>query len=292
MWKMLGRESSMYSKQELHKRMEELSAHKKELLAKRLQRRSGQECDRQAIPKRTGENILPLSFAQQRLWFLQQLEPENPVYNETLVLRLTGRLKQEVLQLVLREIARRHEILRTTFTVVDGDVRQHVHPAGYLDITISQVEWSDVPVAQRESAAIAWMQQQTQQAFAMTDNLLWKATLLQLSSEEHILFIILHHIICDSWSLGLFMHELAAIYPALSQSVLSPLPEPAIQYGDYLLWQRHHVEKNTFETQLAYWRNHLAGSPALLELPTDHPRQAKADYRARRLPFRFSAAQM
>ncbi|HZO72429.1 MAG TPA: amino acid adenylation domain-containing protein [Ktedonobacteraceae bacterium] len=281
----------MYSKQELHKRREGLSAHKKDLLAQRLQRRSSQEDDWQAIPRRAEENILPPSFAQRCLWFLQQLEPENPVYNETLALRLTGRLNREILQLVLHEIARRHEILRTTFTMVDGDVQQMVHPPDHRNITLSQVEWSDMPVAQRESAAINWMQQQTQQTFMMTDNVLWKATLLHLSSDEHILFIVLHHIICDSWSLGLFMHDLAAIYPALSQGRLDPLPVPIIQYGDYLLWQRQHFAGNTLETLLSYWKKHLAGSPALLELPTDHPRQPRAGYQARRLPFQFSAAQ-
>ncbi len=291
MRKMSGRESAMYSKQEFHKRREGLSAHKKELLAQRLQRRSSQEDDRQAIPKRAGENILPLSFAQRRLWFLQQLEPENPVYNETLALRLTGRLNREILQLVLHEIARRHEILRTTFTMVDGDVQQVIHSPDNCNITLSQVECSDMPVAQRESVVLNWMQQQTQQTFTMTDNVLWKATLLHLSSEEHILFIVLHHIICDSWSLGLFMHDLAAIYPALSQGRLDPLPEPIIQYGDYLLWQRQHFAGNTLETLLSYWKKHLADSPALLELPIDHPRQPRAGYQAQRLPFQFSAAQ-
>ena len=281
----------MYSKDDIRKRREGLSATKKELLARRLQHTMSGESDWQMIPQRAGEQALPLSFAQQRLWFLQQLEPENPAYNETLTLRLTGSLNGDILQRTLQVIAHRHEILRTTFELVNGSIQQCVHPSGEQKITVSQTELPEGPIEQRDLAIRSWIQQQTQQPFTMVASLLWKATLLRLSSAEHVLCIVMHHLICDSWSLGLFMHELATIYAALSQDMPSLLPAPTVQYGDYTLWQRQNLEGDKLAAHLTYWKEQVAGAPAFLELPTDYPRQPKPSYQEQRLPFQFSTIQ-
>ena len=215
---------------------------------------------------------LPLSFAQLRLWFLDQLEPGNLFYNMPMAVRMVGRLDVDALDRALNEIIRRHEVLRTSFADEGGEPYQIIHPEMRLDAPIEDL--SDLPEAEREVRAIELARAEVRKPFDLATGPLLRARLLRLGDEEHIAVLVLHHIVADAWSIGVFLGELAALYNAFVAAQSSPLPELPIQYADYAVWQRNWLQGEVLEKQLAYWREKLAGAPPLLELPTDHPRPA------------------
>ncbi|MGB7947138.1 MAG: condensation domain-containing protein, partial [Candidatus Binatia bacterium] len=215
---------------------------------------------------------LPLSFAQQRLWFFDQLEPGSPAYNRPVFLCLSGRLDTAALQRSLNEIVRRHEVLRTTFFSVGGRPHQVVAPA--LERAMPIVDLSRRPQAERETEARQLAIEESQRPFDLTSDPLLRARLLRLGDDEHILVLTTHHIAFDGWSDGILFQELAAIYEAFSTGQLSPLAELPIQYADFGAWQQHWLKGEVLDAQLAYWRRQLAGAPQILELPTDRRRPA------------------
>ncbi|WP_411704655.1 non-ribosomal peptide synthetase, partial [Edaphovirga cremea] len=229
----------------------------------------------------------PLSFGQQRLWFLDQLEPGNPVYNMPTSVRLTGALQLSALQQSLNEVIRRHESLRTSFATVDGQPVQVIEPALELAIEVLDLTSMSEPVreveAQRLSAAEASL------PFDLTTGPLLRARLLRLSAEEHMLLLTMHHIVSDGWSMGVLVREVGALYQAFTEGLASPLPELTIQYADYVLWQREHLTDERLEEQLTYWREQLSGAPAELGLPTDRVRPAVKSYRGARERLELSA---
>jgi len=235
---------------------------------------------------RTG--ALPLSYAQQGLWFFDQWEPNNPLYNIPFTLRLQGRLQRwslVALERSLNEIVRRHEALRTTFVTVEGHPVQVISPLLTLALPLVNLE----TLEERERAAEMGrrMQQETACAFDLAKGPLIRATLFQLSAEEHVLLLLLHHIVIDGWSTGILFQELATLYAAYVLEKDSPLPELPLQYVDFAVWQREWLEGRLkakpatgtqnitpapMELQLSYWKQRLAGAPPVLELPTDRPR--------------------
>jgi amino acid adenylation domain-containing protein/non-ribosomal peptide synthase protein (TIGR01720 family) len=225
--------------------------------------------------ERCGEMVL--SFAQARLWFLEQLEPGSSAYNIPAAVRLTGSLDVAVLEQSLNEIVGRHEVLRTTFGMVSGEPRQVIAPV--LALTLRWVDLRDLPEAQQKIQVERLATEEAQQPFDLAKGPLLRATLLQLGEAEHVLLLTMHHIVSDGWSMGVLIRELAALYEAFSTGKPSPLPELPIQYADFAHWQRQWLQGEVLAAQLSYWQQQLTGAPALLELPTDRPRPGVQTFR-------------
>ncbi|MBD3559220.1 non-ribosomal peptide synthetase, partial [Planktothrix sp. FACHB-1355] len=206
------------------------------------------------VPISRDRNI-PLSFAQQRLWFLDGLVPNNPFYNVPAAVRLTGSLNLEALSQTFNEIVRRHEALRTTFVTVEGQPVQVIHPA--LKVYLPIIDLQDLPLGEREKKALRLTAQEAQKPFNLSTEILLRITLLRLSATEHILLLNMHHIVSDGWSIGLLIQELAILYTAFANEQPSPLPELPIQYADFAYWQREWLQGKVLETQLSYWRQQL-----------------------------------
>jgi len=234
---------------------------------------------------------LPLSFAQQRLWFLDQLVPNNPFYNVPAALRLTGSLNFSALQQTFNEIVRRHEALRTTLAVVSGQPVQRIAAAFHLPINV--VDLRNLPKESRQTEANRLTAQEAQRSFNLSEDLLLRVTLLQLDDAEYLLMLNMHHIVSDGWSIGVLIQELGALYTAFASEKPSPLPALSIQYADFAKWQREWLQGEVLETQLAYWRQQLNGI-SMLNLPADRPRPAIQSYRGKRqflqLPKQLSEA--
>jgi amino acid adenylation domain-containing protein/non-ribosomal peptide synthase protein (TIGR01720 family) len=228
----------------------------------------------------------PLSFAQQRLWFFDQLEPGTTVYNIPTAVRLSGPLDMEALRRSLEEIVRRHEILRTTFIAVDGKPRQVIAPEPDLPFTVTDLRRA--PRDGREERARRLVADEVGRPFDLARGPLLRAVLLELDDEDRILLLTVHHIVWDLWSIRICIRELSVLYAAFSRDQPSPLPELPIQYGDFARWQRQWLQGEVLESQLAYWRSQLAGGSGALELPLDHPRPSLQSFRGGRRALRLS----
>jgi amino acid adenylation domain-containing protein len=231
------------------------------------------------------DQALPLSFAQQRLWFLDQLVPENPFYNMPSAVRLSGSLHLRALEQAFAEMVQRHETLRTRFAKVDGQPTQMITPTLPLPIPVIDLQ-ALTPSAQE----LAIQQIATEEAhcpFDLTISPLLRVKLLQLEATEYLLLLNLHHIISDGWSLGVLMRELGMLYTAFAKGHSSPLPELPIQYADFAHWQRQWLQGEVLESQLSYWRQQLQDLP-VLSLPVDHPRPATQSYKGAIAPLALS----
>src|SRR5579871_1022001 len=232
------------------------------------------------------EGRLPLSFAQQRLWFIDQLEPGSALYNVPMALRLTGVLDVAALEASLNTLLERHEALRAVFREAEGAPYQVIRP--YAPTELSVTDLSILASEAREQEAQHLINEEAQRPFDLSTGPLFRASLLKLGEEEHVLLLTLHHIVSDGWSQGLVTKELTAAYLAFRAKRPPTLPELPIQYADYAAWQRQWLQAEELERQVQYWKQHLAGAPALLELPTDRPRPAIQSYRGARLRQEFS----
>ncbi len=228
------------------------------------------------IQRATGEP-LPVSFAQQRLWFLDQLEPGSPLYNIPTGVRMRGWLHADALQHSFDTLVARHESLRTSFAMVDGEPVQMVSAPASLPIR--QIDLRDTPAEDREAHASALAREEARRPFALDAAPLVRATLLQLADDDHILLVNIHHIVSDGWSNGVLIRELATLYRGFVMQRPPELPPLGIQYADFAIWQREWFRGGVLERQLDYWRQQLAGAPAALELPTDRPRPAAQTFR-------------
>ena len=251
-------------------RRSKLSDTKRALLEKRLRGEQFSVPEREQIRHLPRRESAPLSFAQQRLWFIDQLEPGNPAYTFPLMVRLSGRLDRAALRQALDEIVRRHEVLRTTFPWSDGQPVQLVSPPSPLGLPL--IDISELPEAVREEEARRLANDDRRRPFDLARGPVLRVSLVRLSPEEHALFFTLHHIVSDIWSVGVLAREVGALYMAFTGGQPSPLPELPVQYADFAVWQREWLNSGVLETQLDYWKRQLADAPALLELPTDHPR--------------------
>jgi amino acid adenylation domain-containing protein len=227
---------------------------------------------------------LPLSFAQQRLWFIDQLEPESTAYNIPAAVRLRGELNVEALRRSFAEVVQRHEVLRTTFVAEAGEPQQVIGAGWEIDLPV--VDLHDLPEAERETAARAWAGRQAAQPFVLSEGPLLRLALARLSEDEHVLAVTMHHIISDGWSVGVLIREVSALYEAYGRGEESPLAELAVQYGDFAVWQREWLQGAVLEQQLGYWRQQLA-ELIPLDLPTDRARPAVPGHRGAVLPFSF-----
>jgi amino acid adenylation domain-containing protein len=261
-----------------------LSEQKRELLARLL----GEESVPTQKPiTRRGGNQAPLSFAQQRLWFLDQMSPDAGVaYNNCLHSRVRGELDIAILEKALNEVIARHEVMRTTFQVLDSVPTQIISPS--LRLPINVVDLSHLQEAVRDSAARRHCLEEEAIRFDLAKGPLLRVTVLRLSPEEHVLILCIHHIISDGWTIGVLQDEITALYAAFSAGQPSPLKGLAIQYSDYTHWQNEWLQGSVLQEQISYWRKQLQGAPAALELPTDRPRPAVQTVRGGRYMKKFS----
>ena len=223
------------------------------------------------------EGALPLSFAQERLWFLDQLEPGNPFYNVPLALCLRGRLAVAALQASLNEIVQRHEVLRTTFPAVDGLARQVIAPQ--LEIPINRVELQAQATAEIYAEVERLALREAQRPFDLREDALLRATLLQLGAQEWVLLLTMHHIISDGWSMGIFIQELGDLYRSAVEGRPATLPKLSIQYADFAHWERQRFEEGALQAQLDYWTRQLEDATSELQLPTDRTRPPAQSFR-------------
>ncbi|PHM11385.1 non-ribosomal peptide synthetase [Nostoc sp. 'Peltigera malacea cyanobiont' DB3992] len=213
---------------------------------------------------------LPLSFSQERLWFIHQLQPDSSTYNVSLAFRLQGLLNISALEHSLNEIIQRHEALRTTFVASENKPVQVI--AHSLNLTLPVVDLRELPEIERETQVLQLVKNEVEQPFDLEQGSLLRSSLVQLRENEYVLLLSVHHIVFDGWSDGVLWGELTALYTAFCAGKPSPLPELPIQYADFAVWQRQWLQGQVMDTQLNYWKQQLAGSPPLLELPTDRVR--------------------
>ncbi|HEU5380547.1 MAG TPA: amino acid adenylation domain-containing protein [Ktedonobacteraceae bacterium] len=216
-------------------------------------------------------NELMLSFAQQGIWFLEQWEPGTSLYNMPSAMHITGQLDTQVFERSLNAIVQRHEILRSTFALREGRVTQVIHPS--LAVTIPIIDLSGLSEPEREREIRQQTSAEADRPFDLEQGPLVRAELLQVGEREQVMVLNLHHLVTDGWSFTILMEELCALYEAFSQGRPSPLSEVPIQYADYVLWQREHLQGQALQSHIAYWKQHLDGLPEL-ELPIDRPRPA------------------
>lgn len=259
------------------KRQSHLSPSKRALLEQWALGEVTDKPEAQAIPRFSTHEPAPLSFAQQRLWFLDQLTPGSSAYNIHQAVRLVGPLHIVVLEKSLNEITRRHAALRTTFMVVEDQPVQLISPTS--DTLLPVVHLEKLPADQQTAVVQQLATREAQNPFDLARGPLMRVVLLRLNEEDHVLLLTMHHIISDGWSMGVFLRELTILYRAFSSSEAAPLPELPVQYTDFVRWQRQLLQGKALEKQLAYWKQQLAGAPALLTLPTDRPRPAIQTYR-------------
>ncbi len=232
--------------------------------------------------------VFPASFAQRRMWFLDQFQPGSPIYNIPLAVRIKGALRVDALERGIQEIVRRHESLRATFAMMDSEPVQVIHKAGQAArITLNSVNLRQLSEQEREVETLRLAMAEAQRPFNLADGPLLRATLIKLGKEEHALLLTMHHIVSDAWSQGVFLRELAVLYDAFSRGKPSPLPDLTLQYADFTEWQRAWLQGEVMEEQLDYWRERLGDNPAPLSLPTDHPRPAVKTSRGAKLSRSF-----
>jgi amino acid adenylation domain-containing protein len=237
------------------------------------------------ISKRTDRGPCPLSFAQQRLWFFDQLAPGNPFYNVDIAMPLPGDIDVAALERSLQEIVRRHDVLRTTFLATSGGPVQVIAPS--LSLPFPIIDLRPSAPTERQAMAEKLATEEARRPFDLAGGPLVRTTLLRLDDADYIFLLTMHHIVCDGWSLAVFYYELSVLYAAFSTGAASPLPELPIQYADFAVWQRQWLQGEELVAQLAYWRKQLADLPAL-NLPTDRPRPSVQSFQGAHHPITLS----
>ena len=274
-------ENARLKQEAIAKRLANLPPQKREVFLKLLQKEGIDPTKLPILPAERQTNTFPLSWSQERLWFIHQLEGPSATYNIPVVLQISGTVQVDALAKTLDAIARRHNVLRTTFDAVDGKPVQVIHDAvpapGNWPLHLES--WQDwafdihgAPHPNLDTKIHTFTHEQAQKSFDLTALPLARTTLVQLSPSRSILFLEVHHIIWDAWSIGVFSQEFSQLYRAYSQGQPPTLAPLTIQYTDYTVWQRQWLLGDALATQLDYWKQQLANTPALLELPTDHPR--------------------
>jgi hypothetical protein len=229
---------------------------------------------------------IPLSFAQRRLWFIDQLEPGNPFYIVMASMRASGSLNISALEQTINEIIRRHEVLRTTFDSVNGIPRQVITPSLSLSLEVEDIAaWGE---GEREGLIRRIASEEGRRSFDLSRGPLFRTRLLRLQEDEHVLLLMMHHIVSDGWSIGILIDEVSRLYKSFAARQPSPLPELKFQYADHAAWQQSWMSGETLERQMRYWRQQLGGRLPMLELPTDRPRPAVQSYRGAKHRFALS----
>ena len=263
---------------EYSKLISDLPIDKRALLELQLKKKISEVASKRGIhPQNRDTDTFRLSFAQRRLWFHEQLNPGSFSYNIPVVVRISGNLNLVVLEQSVNEIIRRHEVLRTTFTTIDGQPAQVILPASTLELDVDDL--TAFPSAGREAEALRLIAEEARRPFDLVQGPLLRVRLLCLGDQDYILQSTMHHIVSDDWSIRVFSRELAMLYKAFHDGKPSPIPELSIQYVDFAEWQRDRLQGQLLEAQFSYWKRQLGGAPPLVELPTDRPRPPLQTYR-------------
>ena len=270
-----------------YERLANLSLQEMRELREKASKRRGQP-HRPAFEQQQRSNIVPLSFAQERLWFINELDLGGAGYHMSFALRLEGELNVTALERSFSEVVRRHESLRTCFAAVDGVPVQLIQPPEVFSMEI--LDLSEMLERDRSRRLQQRSLETAQSPFDLTGGPPLRVSLLKLSKQEHVLLLTAHHIIADGWSLGILNRELGALYSAYSQNRPSPLSEPSVQYADYAIWQRQWLKGEILQKYLHYWSKQLIGAPPQLLLPTDRPRPAIATFKGALVGFEFPSA--
>src|SRR5437899_1699134 len=257
--------------------LSELSLERRQLLGRLMQLEGLDPRNLPIAPRGKDSGDLPLSCAHQRLWFLDQLEPGSPRYNIPSAFQIAGTLDLGALERALHEIARRHEILRTTFPALDGKPVQVTAPQCSLGISVVDLE--ALPETEKQARLRALREREALTPFDLSEGPLVRAAVVRLGNHLHQLLLTMHHIVSDGWSGGIFHRELSILYDAFLTGRQSPLPELPVQYADFARWQRELLQGEVLESLLTYWRARLVDAPLVLELPTDRPRPAVQSFR-------------
>ncbi|MCX7571136.1 amino acid adenylation domain-containing protein [Tumebacillus sp. DT12] len=259
-------------------------------LAQHVDNLSGdkQAAVQKTIPVLLDRSNCELSFAQQRMWLLDQLEPGNPAYNIATSVVLRGALRTDLLQRGLNEVVARHESLRTTFTEFNMNPVQVIHPQ--LELAMPVVDLIDLAAEERETEARRLVAEEAQKPFDLTSGPLLRAGLVRLSEQEHVLLLTMHHIISDGWSLNVLVQEMLSLYQAAEAGRETTLPQLAVQYADFAHWQRGWLQGEVLEEQVGYWKQQLGGQLPVLQLPTDRPRPAVLGSQGRMHRFEIEPA--
>jgi len=266
-------------------RLNGLSPEKRALFDRLIQARQNTARAAGAIPRRGFTGPAPVSFAQQRMWFLDRMAPGNPYYNECLPSHIPADLDPELVERAVNALVRRHESLRTRFQDNGGVPVQLIEP--HAHVPLHTVDFSHLPAPERDAQAMRLIEQEARTPFDTSRLPLFRTVLVRLGDQDSMFVLTIHHIICDGWSMPLFFNELFAHYEAAAQDRPSPLPELPIQYADYAVWQRKQVAQEQVARQVEYWRGQLDGLPQF-ELPFDRPRPSMPSYRGTRLHFTVS----
>jgi amino acid adenylation domain-containing protein len=266
----------MAAMSDLSRRIANLPPEKRAMLEARLLREKAAGAPAPSIPRRGERGPSPLSFAQQRLWFLDQLDPGKPYYNLPLALRFTGELDVPALSRALDAIVARHEVLRTTFSTRDGEPLQVIGPP--RRVALERRSLSGASEGDRTEALRRTLADELGRPFDLTRDSMLRATLVQEGDRSHVLLLMMHHIASDGWSIGALLGELAAFYEANRSGSEPSVPDLPIQYADYAVWQREWLRGGVEQSQLAYWKECLGGELPLLALPSDRPRPAQQTF--------------
>jgi hypothetical protein len=270
----------------LSQRLAALSPEQRALLQKRIQQKADDAHGSHKILRQQNRHCFPLSFAQERLWFLSQMEPDNPAYNVPQVMQFKGPLDIFALERTFNELLQRHDVLRTTFLFDDEEPVQIVAPE--LTILLPVIDLQQLPNERREDVARQLIMEAVQQPFDLEEGPLLRLLVLRFSQEYHVLLLNMHHILCDGWSMRrILSNEIKTLYASFTRGLSSPLPTLPIQYGDYAFWQRHYLQGKTMDDLLNYWATRLQDVPAL-NLPYDHPRVARGQPGSEKVHFKFS----
>ncbi len=240
------------------------------------------------IPPRDRSVPYQLSPLQERLWFMEQLNPGQPVYNEVEAVRLRGELNVEALERALNAVIARHEMLRTTIEAVDGLAMARVRESHVL--RLKMIDLTSRGAAQRDAELESLLISEPRIPYHLEDEPAIRATLIRLGEQEHVFILMMHHLICDWSSEGVLWRELSALYRSYRRDESFALPPLALQHGDYAVWQRQQLTETAVTDDLAFWKENLRGAPPLLELPSDRPRPQVQSYRGARHRFRINRA--
>ncbi|KZL49079.1 non-ribosomal peptide synthetase [Nodularia spumigena CENA596] len=255
-------------------------------LLKLILNKKGISLNTETIPRRSHTEPAPLSFSQEQLWFLYQLDQGKTTYNMPCALQISGSLNISVLEQSIKEIVRRHEILRTNFRQIDGKTLQVINPE--VNTNLRLVDLEHIPTTEQLPTVQNLVNQEIQKTFNLSQDVLFQPTLYQLNQNSYVLLLNMHHIISDGWSVGILLQELSALYSAYLSGDKSPLPDLLIQYADYAIWQRQKLTPEVTEKQLNYWKQQLADALPLLELPTDKPRPPMQSFSGGALLFHIN----
>ncbi|NER27105.1 MAG: amino acid adenylation domain-containing protein [Symploca sp. SIO1C4] len=251
-------------------------------------RQTGLELMIPAIEPVPRDQAMPLSWAQTRLWFLDQLNNHSAIYNMPTAMQINGKLQVAALEQTLAEIVRRHEVLRTSFSLLNDTPVQVIDSTA--TVSLSVVDLQEFPEEQQSAQVHRLAILEANKPFELNICPLLRVTLLQLGGQSHVLLLTMHHIISDAWSMGVFIQELSTLYPAFLSAEPSPLPELPIQYADFAIWQQQWLSGELYAAKLNYWKQQLAGAPPLLELPTDKVRPPAQSFRGRSSKFEIDLA--